>query len=185
MTVWPQASRTKLTVEEYCNLPNVVGLNDELIEGERVFTPIPRFFHSVVLDNLQALLKEQFPQMRIFRGLGWSFKTDDGLDNVLGPDLIVIRPGDYSKAAESDEYFDGQPRFVVEVVSPIERISRRMQKVGLYLEAGAGAVVEVDYTKRCAFVFEPEAYAPQVMRDRITTPFTAYLSDIFLRPSFH
>jgi Uma2 family endonuclease len=179
MTLLPPAGRTKLTVEEYSNLPDVIGFIDELIEGERVFTPIPRHFHGIVLDNLGALLKEQFPQMRIVRGLGWSFKTGDGLDNVLGPDLMVIRPEVYSDAAASDGYFESQPQFVVEVVSPTERISRRMQKVGLYLEAGAEAVVEVDYTKRCAFVFEPEEYAPQVIRDLITTPFTANLSDIF------
>ena len=154
----PKISRVsvhKLTAEEYSKLPEITGFKDELIEGDRVFSPIANFVHGVVLDNLQTLLGEQFPDMNVVREIGWRFQSLEGLDNVPGPDLMVVRKEDYDNAAESDGYFEGRPFLVIEVISPSERKSRRLQKVGLYLEAGAGAVVEVDYTKRSVAVYRP------------------------------
>ena len=181
MGVAIQGLPQKLTVEEYSKLPEVVGFKDELIEGERVLSPMAKFSHGVVLDNLQSLLKEQFPQMEVVRDAGWRFRSEDGLDSVPGPDLMVIRREDYNKAAESGEYFEGHPFFVVEVVSPSERKSRRLQKIGLYLEAGTEAVVEIDYTKRSVVVYRPDTEVPEVLRDGVTWPFEADFSDIFRR----
>ena len=169
----------KLGAEEYSKLPDVIGFKDELIEGERVLAPMPKFPHTVVIDNLESLLKRQFANMRIAREAGWQFQSAEQFENVPGPDLMVLRPEDYDRAARSGGYFKGHPLFVVEVVSPSERRSRRLQKIGLYLEAGAGAVVEAHYLKRSVFVYRPEEEAPEVIRDRITWPFTAGISDIF------
>ncbi|MGH9584741.1 MAG: Uma2 family endonuclease [Bryobacteraceae bacterium] len=170
---------SKLLAEEYSKLPEMIGFKDELIEGERVLAPMPKFSHTVVIDNLESLLRRQFSDMRIVREAGWHFQSVEGLENVPGPDLMVLRPEDYDHTARSGAYFEGCPVFVVEVVSPSERRSRRLQKAGLYLEAGAGAVVEVDYTKRSLIVYRPEEHAPDVIRDRIAWPFTASLSDLF------
>jgi Uma2 family endonuclease len=93
---------------------------------------------------------------------------------------MVMRPDDYYKGGTSGGYFNCRPLFVVEVLSPSERRSRRLQKIGLYLEAGAGAVVELDYAKRCAYVYRPDENAAEIVRTRITSPFTAELSDVFL-----
>ena len=169
----------KLTAEEYSKLPEVIGFKDELIEGERVLSPFAKFLHGVVLDNLQALLKDQFPDMNVVREIGWRFQSLEGLDNVPGPDLMVVRKEDYNNAAESDGYFEGRPFFVIEVISPSERKSRRLQKVGLYLEAGADAVVEVDYTKRSVVIYRPDSDLPEMVEDRIAWPFQAEFSDIF------
>ncbi len=169
----------KLTAEEYSKLPEVIGFKDELIEGERVLSPFAKFLHGVVLDNLQALLKEQFPDMHVVRETGWRFQSLEGSDNIPGPDLMVVRREDYDKAAESDGYFEGHPFFVIEVISPSERKSRRLQKVGLYLEAGTDAVVEIDYSKRSVVVYRPDSEIPEMLRGRITWPFKAEFSDIF------
>ena len=174
-----QEAAPKLTAEQYSRLPDLIGFKDELIEGERVLAPMPKFPHTVVLDNLEALLRKQFPEMRIAREAGWRFKSGDGSDSVPGPDLMILRPEDYARAAQSGGYFEGKPLLVIEVVSPTERKPRRMHKIGLYLEAGAGAVVEVDYTKHFALIYRPDEDAPEVVRDRITSPFEANLSDIF------
>jgi Uma2 family endonuclease len=117
----------------------------------------------------------------VVRESGWYFRSAEGLDNVLGPDLLVLSPQDYEKTTESG-WFEGRPLFVVEVVSPSERRSRRLQKVGLYLEAGAGAVVEVDLTKRIVLVHIADSEIAQTIRSgRIEYPFRAELSDIFAR----
>ena len=181
MGVAVQGLPHKLTVEEYSKLPEVAGFKDELIEGERVLSPMAKFAHGLVLDNLQSLLKGQFPDMEVVRETGWRFRSEDGLDSVPGPDLMVIRREDYDKAAESGEYFEGHPFFVIEVISPSERKSRRLQKIGLYLEAGTEAVVEVDYTKRSVVVYRPDTEVPEVLRDRVVWPFEADFSEIFRR----
>jgi hypothetical protein len=69
----------KLTAEEYSQLPAVIGFKDELIEGERVLPPFANFLHGVVLDNLQLLLKEQFPDKNVVREIGWRFQSPRGL----------------------------------------------------------------------------------------------------------
>lgn len=53
----------KLTAEEYSELQEVFGFKDELIEGERVLSPVAKFQHGVVIDNLESLLKRQFSDM--------------------------------------------------------------------------------------------------------------------------
>ena len=65
----------KLNAEEYSRLPAV--FKDELLEGERVWAPMPKFSHMVVLDNLEALLRKQFPQFRLAREAGWRFQLED------------------------------------------------------------------------------------------------------------
>lgn len=169
----------KLDAEEYSQLSGVTGFKDELIEGERVLSPMPKAAHTAVLDNLQALLTGQFPEMKVVREAGWYFKSEGNMDNVPGPDLMAMRREDYDRGVQSGGYFECRPLFVVEVISPSERRARRLQKVGLYLEAGAAAVVEVDYTKRCVYIYRPDEEATEIVRDRVTSPFAADLSDLF------
>ncbi len=177
-TAVPQTSY--LSVDEYAQLPDVLGFKDELIEGVRVLAPMPKFPHTVVLDKLEEALKKQFSsdEVRIVREAGWRMSVD-GTESVPGPDLMVMSVKDYERTAQSGGYFDGQPLFVLEVISPTERRPRRMQKVGLYLEAGAKAVIEIDYGKQCALIYRPEKQAPEEIRDRITSPFVIELSEIW------
>ncbi|MBV9264636.1 MAG: Uma2 family endonuclease [Acidobacteriaceae bacterium] len=169
----------KLTADEYSKLQEVLGFKDELIEGERVFSPLAKFQHGVVIDNLESVLKGQFSDMVVVREIGWQFRSIEGLDSVPGPDLMVIPKDDYLRAARSSGYFEGRPHFVIEVISPSERKPRRLQKVGLYLEAGTDAVVEVDYTKRRVVIHRPEREIAEVVKDFIIWPFNAELADIF------
>jgi Uma2 family endonuclease len=170
----------RLTAEEYGKLPEVTGFRDELIEGERVLAAFPKTPHAVVIENLDDLLRKQFPDKHIVREQGWYFQID-GIDNVPGPDIAVFSPEDYERSIRLGGWFIGQPLFVIEVISPTERKARRLQKVGLYLEAGAGAVVEVDYTKRVVLAYRPADDVAELIRDRITWPFTADLPEIFAR----
>jgi Uma2 family endonuclease len=175
----PYGLKTPLTAKEYSELPEIIGYKDELIEGERVLTALPKLRHTLVIDNLASLLNRQFPNLRIAREAGWQFVGVSGLESVPGPDLMVVLPEDFREALRSAGYFRGRPEFVIEVISPSERRSRRLQKIGLYLEAGAGAVVEVDYTKRTVLVYRPDEDAPEACRGRIEWPFKADTDEIF------
>ena len=132
--------------------------------------PVPKFPYTVVLDNLEAILANRFPQMRVIREAGWFLRTGDA-ESVPGPDLMVVNSQDYDKAAQSGGYFDAQPLLVVEVISPSERKARRWQKVGLYLEAGAGGVLEVDTVKRLVIIYRPDEEGSEAVRDRVQWPF--------------
>ena len=171
-----------LTAAEYVELPDIDGFRDELIEGERVLTAFPKIPHLLVVENLELLLKRQFPEAHTVRESGWYFHSVSGRDNVPGPDLMVLSHEDYVHSLEAAQWFEGKPLFAIEVISPSERKYRRLQKVALYLEAGAGAVVEVDLTKRIVLIHRPEEEAPDIVRaGRITWPFEADFNEIFAR----
>lgn len=129
-----------LTAAEYARLSEIAGFRDELIEGERVFSPSAKKAHTVVIENLEDLLKEIVVDARVARESGWYFLSDEGKENVPSPDVMVLSLEDYDATAP-DDWFRGRPWFVVELISPSERKTKRMRKVGLYLDAGA--VLEV------------------------------------------
>lgn len=169
-----------LTADEYARLPEALGFKDELIEGERVLAPMPELHHTVVVKNLEQILERQVQDAMVLRESGWHFHSADGKENVLGPDLMVVPMEDYERCVRNGGWFQGQPLLVVEVISPSERKGRRLQKVGLYLEAGAGAVVEVDLRKRLLVIHKPDIEAAEVVRSgRVEWPFEADVAEIF------
>ncbi len=184
MAASQQHAQVSLTVEQYARLPDIIGVRDELIEGERVVSPLPQAPHTAVIENLEKVLKRDLDESewRVVRESGWRCHPIDGKDSVPGPDLMVIRKEDYENSIRSRGWFEGEPLLVIEVISPSERKYRRLQKVGLYLEAGANAVVEVDYTKRIVLIYRPdEDHVGLIREGRITWPFKANLSEIFER----
>ena len=125
---------TKLSVEDFIRLPETIGFKSELIEGENVLAPMPLPPHTKVIKNLEQILERQFSELLVVRESGWRIGLAES-ESVPGPDLMVLDPEEYERAVKASRYFDGIPKFVVEVVSPSERRWRRLQKIGLYLEA--------------------------------------------------
>ncbi len=66
------------------SFPRSIGFKDELIEGERVLSPFAKFLHGVVLDYLQTLVEEQFPDMEVVREMGWRFQSLESFDTGPG-----------------------------------------------------------------------------------------------------
>jgi Uma2 family endonuclease len=175
-----------LTASEYERLPEVDGFRDELIEGERVLSPLPKAAHALVIERLAEILKGQLPKLHseplmVLRETGWRFRSEAGLESVPGPDLMVVLAADVRNAVRNKSWFEGTPLFAIEVISPSERKSRRLQKVGLYLEMGTRAVVEVDYTRRIVRMYfgEDESVAEYGPGERFAAPFEAAVDDIF------
>jgi Uma2 family endonuclease len=176
-----------MTVEEYEQLDEVLGFRDELIEGERVLSPNAVFPHAAIIKQLERILENQLAELsadplQVVRETGWKFHNAAcGADSVPSPDLMVIREEDARRAIQQRRWFEGIPLLVIEVISPSERRSRRLQKIGLYLEMGVPHVVEVDYTRRVVKVHTPEADAVSIYRqgDQMTAPFRSVVADIF------
>ncbi len=180
-----------LRAAEYAELDEVPGFRDELIEGEHVVSPSPKLAHGRVIERLERILGQQLAeiagaagirdtQLRIEREQGWLFQTANQLDSILEPDLMVVRELDAQRALKTDTWFQGVPVLVVEVVSPSERKSRRLQKIGLYLEMGVQHIIEVNYKRQIVLVYTPDTDSPTRygVHDQITVPFRASIRDL-------
>jgi Uma2 family endonuclease len=174
-----------LTADEYGRLDEVPGYRDELIEGERVLSPQPVYPHAAVIKQFERILEAQLASMsaeplEVARETGWKFHiAASGADSVPGPDLMVIRKEDARKAIQRKGWFEGVPLLVVEVISSSERRSRRLQKVGLYLEMGVPHVVEVDYTRRLVKVHTADMDVTYTEADRLSPPLEIKVAEIF------
>jgi Uma2 family endonuclease len=174
-----------LTADEYARLAEIPGYRDELIEGERVLSPQPVYPHAAVIKQVEKIIEAQLGRLgadplEVARETGWKFHiAESGADSVPGPDLMVVRKEDARKAIEKRGWFEGVPLLVIEVISPSERRSRRLQKVGLYLEMGVPHVVEIDYTRRVVKVHTADADITYRENERVTQPFEAEIRDIF------
>lgn len=173
-----------MSAKEYEQLEEVPGFRDELIEGERVLSPAPILPHAAVRKRLECILENQLSgePVEVLREAGWKLHNPvSGTDSMPIPDLMVVRKEDYRKAIRNDGWFEGVPLRVIEVISPSERPSRRLQKVGLYIEMGVPNVVEVDYKKRVLRVHTlGQVRAAEYRRgDQIAVPFQASVDEIF------
>jgi Uma2 family endonuclease len=173
----------QLTADEYARLDEIPGYRDELIEGERVLSPQPVYPHAAVIKQVERILEAQLTRISgepldVAPETGWKFHiAESGADSVPGPDLMVIRKEDARRAIERKSWFEGVPLPIVEV--PSERRSRRLQKVGLYLEMGTPHVVEIDYTRRVVKVHTADTDITYLEADRMSNPFEAQIRDIF------
>jgi len=94
---------------------------------------------------------------------------------------MVVREEDADRAVKSEGWYEGVPLLVAEVISPSERKSRRLQKVGLYLEMGVPHVVEIAYTRRVVRVHTRASDAVDTYGegDDMVMPFRVPVSDLF------
>jgi Uma2 family endonuclease len=170
-----------LTAEEYARLDEVLGFRDELIEGERVLSPSAISPHLAIIKKLVQILESQRkPFEEVVWETGWKFQNAaSGAESVLTPDVMVVLAEDWRRAVMKRGWFEGLPLLVIEVISPSERKSHRLRKLGLYLDMGAPNVIEVDYTKRVIQVHTSEAETVHNPGDHITTPFRASVDEIF------
>ena len=131
----------KLTYEEFRQLPED-GKRYELIHGEVHLTPSATTKHQCVLQNLSSSLGP----FVIKNGLGevWTAPLDVRLspDTAVQPDLIFISNSRAKIIKEN--YIDGAPDLVVEILSPSTAAHDRATKLTLYAEAGVPEVWLLD-----------------------------------------
>ena len=135
------AAIPKLTYEEFRQLPED-GKRYELIHGEVHLTPSPATRHQCVSQNLSSSLGP----FVIKNALGelWTAPLDVSLshDTAVQPDLIFV-----SKARANiiqENYIDGAPDLVVEILSPSTAAHDRATKLALYAKAGVPEVWLLD-----------------------------------------
>lgn len=131
----------KLSFEEFRQLP-IDGKRYELIHGEVHLTPAPNTKHQFVVHNLDISLGSYVQKNKL--GEVWEAPLDVRLteDTALQPDLIFI--SNARAGIIQENWIEGAPDLVVEVLSPSTATYDRATKLPIYAEAGVAEVWLID-----------------------------------------
>jgi Uma2 family endonuclease len=133
-----------LTAEQFATAPEL-GAYTELVKGEVIKVPPPSFVHGKVCFKASFALGMYV----VPKDLGHIVTNDSGVvterqpDSTRGADVAFFSYERLPKNATPRMYPDVVPELVIEVMSPSDRTSQVMSKVGEYLAAGVRVVLVV------------------------------------------
>lgn len=171
-------STALMTAEEFSNLPDD-DLRHELINGEVITMPLPKFPHGRAAMRLGGPLVNFVSD----HDLGEFFISEVGFqltwnpDTVLGPDLAFISKERLKETGEIEGYWQGPPDLAVEVRSPGDRRGKVNKKISQWLESGTRQVWIVEPKHRTVTVYRSES-------DTTTFSGSDYLESPDLFPGF-
>lgn len=142
-----------MTAEELMNIDDEPNRH-ELIKGELLTMPPPKFEHGQVSANLLVILGQYVKANRLGRvcaEVGYHLESDP--DTVLGPDVSFVAKDRIG--IPPDGYYPGPPDLAVEVLSPGDRRGKVEQKLSLWLEYGTRSVWLVNPRRRTVEVCWP------------------------------
>ncbi len=132
-------TKTLITAEQFfeMSLPDV---RSELVDGEVVQMCPPGFEHADISARLIELLRSLIPRTagKVVSELGFLLKRNPDL--VRAPDVAFISQKKLEAHGRTRKFWPGPPDLAVEVLSPEDRASEVLRKVGEYLEAGTRMV---------------------------------------------
>ena len=132
---------TKLTFEQFRQLPED-GKRYELIHGEVYVTPAPITRHQFALQNLSGSLWPHVIKNHLGEVLTAPLDVRLGEDTVVEPDLIFV--SEARAGIIQENWIEGAPDLVVEVLSPSTAAYDRARKLAVYGEAGVANVWFLD-----------------------------------------
>jgi Uma2 family endonuclease len=135
-----------MTAEEFMNIDDEPNRH-ELIKGELLTMPPPKFEHGVVSANLMVILAQYVKANNlgvVCSEVGYKLESDP--DTVLGPDVSFVSKDRTLPHLEG--YYPGPPDLAIEVLSPGDRPGKVDHKVSLWLELGTRTVWLVNPRKR-------------------------------------
>lgn len=150
---WPPP-QGRWTYADYKRLPQD-GWRYEVIEGELHMAPAPRPKHQKVGMHLSSSMHQHAKH----RGLGAVLTAPidvilAGYASPVQPDILFIRKDRLHII--QDEYVEGPPDLVVEILSPSNWLDDRRTKFRLYAQAGVLEYWLVDPEARSVEVFRLE-----------------------------
>jgi len=160
---------TKLTFEEFRNLPEREGTHYELDEGELLMEASPAARHNLARQRIAMSLAQFVEPGR----LGIVLEEMDfrlGPETVRNPDVAFVAAEHLKKIDIDVSPIEGPPALAVEVISPSNTAQDIAKKTQQYLQAGCHRVwlvypalrlVEVHTTAGVGRVREPELLREQ------------------------
>lgn len=128
---------TKLTFEEYENLPQQEGVHYELDEGVLLMLPSPTFWHNRIRDQVARRLAEFVKAHRLGE---ITVETDFRLaeDTVRAPDVAFVTTEHLKNIDIYSSPVIGAPALAIEIVSNLAQDTAK--RVRQYLAGGSRAV---------------------------------------------
>lgn len=176
-------STTKMTFEEFQNLPEQEGRLYELDEGELLMEPSPALRHNLIRQRIALKIMNYLETNAIgVVAEEMDFRLDR--DTVRNPDVAFITQ-DHLKTIDPERSpAEGAPALAVEVVSPNNTVRDMARKTQQYLNAGSRVVwivhpdlrmVEVHRADGASKVREPDSLS----EDSLLPGFSLSLKYIF------
>jgi Uma2 family endonuclease len=130
-----------ITVEQYeHSFEGYPGLRDELINGRIVMTPDAKPLNQHIQRNIQRALEAACEDTE-YTVNGDSNINFRELNSAPSPDVFVVATARWSEAMKAGTYLDVPPLLAVEILSPGQDIS---EKIEVYLKAGVSVLWVVD-----------------------------------------
>jgi Uma2 family endonuclease len=133
------STATRITFQEFEQLPEQEGVHYELDEGELVMEPSPTFLHNRIRDRIANRLSEFVRAHR----LGTIIVEMDfrlASETVRNPDVAFVTAEHLAAIDVNRSPVNGAPALAIEVISPSNLAQDNLKKVGQYLSAGTKAV---------------------------------------------
>lgn len=121
------------TYDAYTVIPDD-GKRYEIVDGVLYGSPSPRKIHQRAVFRCARVLASYVEEAGLGEVFVAPYDVRMGQSTVVQPDVLVVLAGNASRAG--DEYVDGPPDLVVEVVSPGTAIYDRERKRHAYERAG-------------------------------------------------
>ncbi len=133
------AATTRLTFEEFQNLPEREGTRYELDEGELLMEPSPTFFHNRVRDRIARRLSD-FVESHNLGEVTVELDFRLGPEIVRNPDIALIAPDHLRRIDINRSPVEGAPILAVEVIYPSNSAQDTARKIRQYLRSGCRSV---------------------------------------------
>jgi len=140
-----------LTVEEFLKVPDPKEGHNELHHGEVVVMPPPKRGHSRIQRRILALLTrlagaDTVAEVEMpFRPLP---------ENEVWVADVGLARAEREQSAADDEYLQGSPDLVVEVLSPSNTVDEINEKMSLCMDTGCSSFWVVDPKRKRVSVTE-------------------------------
>lgn len=148
----PAQATAPLTGEELFKLGDIGRA--ELVKGEIIYMSPTGHAHGYVEVNFSAMLHAFVRQHKLGRVLGGEvgIYTNRNPDTVRGADVAFIS-NERLVQLQSQSYLDVAPELIVEVLSPDDRWSEIMEKLGEYFAIGVQMVWVADPRTQQVYVY--------------------------------
>lgn len=130
---------TKLTFEEFLQLPEEPGKHFELDRGQLIVEPSPTYRHNRIRQRIARHL-EDFVQRNELGGITVEQDFRLAPDIVRNPDVAFVATESLSRMDVDRTPVEGVPDLAIEVISPSNSAQDMLTKVHQYLDAGCQAV---------------------------------------------
>lgn len=120
-------TKPRKTADDYLRLPE--GTLAELIEGEILMSPSPRFRHQKAVLNLAAILREHSRRRALGLVLAAPMDVHLPSGDIVQPDVLFLAS---DNPARCEDWIRGVPDLIVEVLSPENPERDRLVKRRLY-----------------------------------------------------